>query len=95
MRQAQIELSEAPLPPGTDTPPNTGLLEIQVPEGTSIRVDGEYLGMGPGRRVPLAPGEHQLTLGDAPPQPVSIKLGQRTLAVVAGGASSAQKPGSP
>jgi DNA-binding response OmpR family regulator len=91
----QIELTESALPPGTDTPPNTGLLEIQVPDGTAIRVDGEYLGMGPGRRVPLPPGAHQLTLGDAPPQSVMIKLGQRTLAVVTGAASAAQKPGSP
>jgi DNA-binding response OmpR family regulator len=91
----QIELSESALPAGTDTPPNTGLLEVQVPDGTAIRVDGEYLGMGPARRVPLSPGEHQLTLGDAPARAVSIKLGQRTLAVVTGGADAAQKSGSP
>jgi DNA-binding response OmpR family regulator len=91
----QLELSESALPPGTDTPPNTGLLEVQVPDGTAIRVDGEYLGMGPARRVPLSPGEHQLTLGDAPARVVTIKLGQRTQAVVAGSADAAQKSGSP
>ncbi|HEY6081668.1 MAG TPA: response regulator [Polyangiaceae bacterium] len=89
----RIELTDSPLPPGTDVPPSTGLLEIQVPDGTAIRVDGEYLGMGPGRRVPLAPGPHQLALGDAPPEPVTIKLGQRTLAVATSG--SARPSGSP
>ena len=78
----------SPLPPGIDVPPGNGLLEIQVPDGTAIRVDGEYLGMGPGRRVPLPPGEHQLTLGDAPAQTVTVKLGQRTLAVAPGSASA-------
>jgi CheY-like chemotaxis protein len=80
--------AESPLPPGTDVPPGNGLLEIQVPDGTAIRVDGEYLGMGPGRRVPLPPGEHQLMLGDAPAQTVTVKLGQRTLAVAPGSASA-------
>lgn len=77
----QVTTSDSPLPPGTDVPSGHGLLEIQVPEGTAIRVDGEYLGMGPARRVPLAPGEHALTLGDTPAQTVTVKLGQRTLAV--------------
>jgi hypothetical protein len=82
------------LPPGTDLPPNNGLLDIQVPAGTAIRVDGEYLGMGPARRVPLTPGAHALTLGDGAPQSVTIKLGQRTLAVV-GSAASPAPAGSP
>jgi DNA-binding response OmpR family regulator len=90
----QITATDSPLPPGTDLPANNGLLEVQVPDGTPIRVDGEYLGMGPGRRVPLAPGSHTLTLGDEAPQAVTIKLGQRTLAVA--GSSSAPAPaGSP
>jgi len=38
----------------------------------AIRVDGEYLGMGPGRRVPLPPGAHELTLGDNPPVTVKV-----------------------
>jgi CheY-like chemotaxis protein len=80
--------TESPLPPGTDVPPGNGLLEIQVADGTAIRVDGEYLGMGPGRRVPLPPGEHQLMLGDAPAQTVTVKVGQRTLAVAPGSASA-------
>ncbi|HYJ07799.1 MAG TPA: hypothetical protein VEX18_02290, partial [Polyangiaceae bacterium] len=84
-----ITTTEAPLPPGTDVPPNNGLLEIQVPDGTAIRVDGEYLGMGPARRVPLAPGPHQLTLGDSPAQSVEVKQGQRTLVVAADGARPA------
>jgi hypothetical protein len=76
-----LTTSESALPPGSDVPAGNGLLEIQVPDGTAIRVDGEYLGMGPARRVPLAPGEHQVALGDGAPQAVTIKLGQRTLAV--------------
>jgi DNA-binding response OmpR family regulator len=84
-----ITTTEAPLPPGTDVPPNNGLLELQVPDGTAIRVDGEYLGMGPARRVPLAPGPHQLTLGDSPAQSVEVKQGQRTLVVAADGARPA------
>jgi hypothetical protein len=84
-----ITITEAPLPPDTDMPPNNGLLEIQVPDGTAIRVDGEYLGMGPARRVPLAPGAHQLALGDSPAQSVEVKQGQRTVVVVADGAQPA------
>jgi len=86
--------SDSPLPPGTDVPAGHGLLEIKVAEGTAIRVDGEYLGMGPTRRVPLGPGAHQLTLGDGAPQNVLVKAGQRTLAVAAA-ASAAAPAGSP
>jgi hypothetical protein len=89
-----VTLTETALPAGTDLPPNSGLLDLQVPAGTAIRVDGEYLGMGPARRVPLTPGTHSLVLGDAEPQTVNIKLGQRTLAVL--GSSAAPAPaGSP
>lgn len=91
----QITATDSPLPPGTDVPANSGLLEIQVPDGTAIRVDGEYLGMGPGRRVPLAPGAHALVLGEAAPQTVTIKVGQRTLAVAAGAAATPAPAGSP
>ena len=90
----QITATDSPLPPGTDVPAGNGLLEIQVPDGTAIRVDGEYLGMGPGRRVPLTPGAHQVTLGDTAPQAVTVKVGQRTLAVAAS-ASSPAPAGSP
>jgi CheY-like chemotaxis protein len=93
-KEPPLTTSESALPPGTDVPPGNGLLEIQVPDGTAIRVDGEYLGMGPGRRVPLAPGAHQVTLGDAAPQTVAVKAGQRTLAVAAA-ASAAAPAGSP
>lgn len=87
--QLQITTSDSALPPGTDLPAGNGLLEIQVPDGTAIRVDNEYLGMGPGRRVPLPPGPHSVSLGDAPPQTVTIKAGQRTLAAAAGAATPA------
>lgn len=86
--KALVTTTELPLPPGTEVPPGNGMLEVQVLDGTSIRVDGEYLGMGPSRRVPLPPGEHQLTLGDAPAQMVTIKAGLRTLAVAPGSASA-------
>lgn len=89
-----IEITESPLPPGTDLPAGNGLLDVQVPAGTAIRVDGEYLGMGPARRVPLSPGPHTLLLGDGPAQTVNIKLGQRTLAVM-GSAASPAPAGSP
>ncbi|HVY28029.1 MAG TPA: response regulator [Polyangiaceae bacterium] len=85
----QITTTDSALPPGTDLPAGNGLLEIQVPDGTPIRVDNEYLGMGPGRRVPLTPGPHSVSLGDAPPQTVTIKAGQRTLAAAAGAATPA------
>ncbi|HXK20024.1 MAG TPA: hypothetical protein VNG33_19570, partial [Polyangiaceae bacterium] len=76
----QFMSMETPLPDGTDVPAGNGLLEIKVPDGTAIRVDGEYLGMGPGRRVPLPAGSHELTLGDNPPLTVKVTAGQRTLA---------------
>jgi hypothetical protein len=83
-----ITTSESPLPPGGDVPAGHGLLEIQVPDGTAIRVDGEYLGMGPARRVPLKPGQHQLVLADGDAQTVTIKVGQRTLAAARGPAGT-------
>ena len=89
----QLTTTESALPPGIDVPPGNGLLEIQVPDGTAIRVDGEYLGMGPARRVPLAPGTHQLALGSGTPQSVLVTAGQRTLAVAA--SASAAPAGSP
>ena len=88
-----LTTTDSALPPGTDVPAGNGLLEIQVPDGTAIRVDGEYLGMGPGRRVPLVPGTHQLALGDGAAQSVIVKAGQRTLAVAA--PASAAPAGSP
>ena len=87
--ESQLTVTDAPMPPGTDVPAGHGLLEIQVPEGTGIRVDGEYLGMGPARRVPLSPGAHQLTLGNGVPQSVLVKAGQRTLAIAAKGSAAA------
>jgi hypothetical protein len=90
----QVTLTDSVLPAGTDIPAGNGLLEIQVPDGTAIRVDGEYLGMGPARRVPVTPGAHALALGDGPAQTVTIKLGQRTLASV-GSASPPAPAGSP
>ncbi|HYP86584.1 MAG TPA: response regulator [Polyangiaceae bacterium] len=89
-----ITLSDGALPAGVDLPAGNGLLDIQVPDGTAIRVDGEYLGMGPARRVPLTPGPHALALGDAAPQTVTIKQGLRTLAAV-GSASAPAPVGSP
>jgi len=89
----QFTSAQTALPPGTDVPAGNGLLEISVPDGTAIRVDGEYLGMGPGRRVPLSPGSHQVTLGDAPPVTVTITSGQRTLASLT--ASATTPVGSP
>jgi hypothetical protein len=88
-----LTTTESALPPGTDVPAGSGLLEVQVPDGTAIRVDGEYLGMGPGRRVPLTPGPHQLALGEGAPQSVSVKAGQRTLVVAA--TAAAAPAGSP
>jgi DNA-binding response OmpR family regulator len=79
----QFMTMETDIPPGTDVPGGDGLLELKVPDGTAIRVDGEYLGMGPGRRVPLPPGPHELILGDNPPLTVTITTGQRLLAHLA------------
>jgi DNA-binding response OmpR family regulator len=89
-----IALTESALPPGTDVPAGDGMLDLRVPDGTAIRVDGEYLGMGPARRVPLSPGPHTLTLGDGAPQTVTIKSGQSTLAAV-GSATAPAPAGSP
>ena len=58
-------------------------------DGTAIRVDGDFVGNGPGRRVPLTPGQHQLLLGDGVTQEVSVKKGQRTLVVATDGSAPA------
>jgi hypothetical protein len=84
----QVVTTQTPLPPDAGVPKGNGLLEIQVPEGTPIRVDGEYLGMGPARRVPLPPGQHELTFGDGPPLTVTVTLGERTLTSLASGTTT-------
>jgi hypothetical protein len=73
-------------------PAGNGLLEVQVPDGTGIKVDGLFVGKGPSRRVALAAGDHTLVLGDSPEQTVTVKLGLRTLAVTGSAAAPAGSP---
>ncbi len=84
-----VRTSESPLPPDSGVAAGSGLLEVEVPEATAIRVDGEYLGMGPKRRVPLLPGPHELGLGDGIVSTVAVRAGVRTLAVATPSGSEA------
>ncbi|MEB2311220.1 MAG: response regulator [Sorangiineae bacterium] len=58
-------LTELPLPPGFELGEGKGLLEVNTPGDEVIYVDGTFVGRGPLRRVPLAPGSHTVKTGDA------------------------------
>jgi DNA-binding response OmpR family regulator/HPt (histidine-containing phosphotransfer) domain-containing protein len=51
-----------PIPPEHRVPAQMGLLEIRADAKHIIYVSGEFQGPGPVRLVPLAPGQHQVTL---------------------------------
>jgi len=59
-RPAALEpkIEELPIPPGMVVPEDKGLLEVDTAGKHGIYVDGTFVGRGPLRQVPLAPGSH-------------------------------------
>jgi len=82
---ARVEALE--LPPGFVVSDGKGLLEIVTPGRESIYVGGTFVGRGPTRRVPLAPGPQRIEIrtdDGARQQTVELPAGRR-LRVAFGG----------
>ncbi len=70
-----------PLPSGMDVPSGMGLLEVQTPGPVVLYVDGDFVGRGPLRRVPLSPGRHELAIGEGAERsalPIELTAASRT-----------------
>ena len=77
----QPTLQDLDVPPGVAVAGDKGLLEVDLGAKHAVYVDGAFVGRGPLRRVPLAPGNHQVLLklpeGEVTVQ-AEIKAGRRT-----------------
>ncbi|MBN1611234.1 MAG: response regulator [Polyangiaceae bacterium] len=62
-----VQPQTLPLPPGVTVAAGQGLLEVQTGARHAIYVDGEFVGRGPSRRIPVPAGRHEvrLSLGGA------------------------------
>jgi CheY-like chemotaxis protein len=62
-----VEPQTLPLPPGVTVAAGQGMLEVQTGARHAIYVDGEFVGRGPSRRIPVPAGHHEvrLSLGGA------------------------------
>jgi hypothetical protein len=58
---AAMATEVVPLPPGMAWP-GKGLLEVVTSEDELVYVDGVFTGRGPLRRVPVTPGEHEVSI---------------------------------
>ncbi len=55
-----VKVEDLPLPPGVPVAKDKGLLEVETGGRQVIYVDGVFVGHGPLRRIPLAPGDHEV-----------------------------------
>ena len=55
-----VNVEDMPLPPGVPIAKDKGLLEVETGGRQVIYVDGVFVGHGPLRRIPLAPGDHEV-----------------------------------
>jgi len=72
-----------PLPPGLAWP-GKGLLEVVTSEDELVYVDGVFTGRGPLRRVPVTPGEHEVSIrkeGSERHGTAAVELGRTTRAL--------------
>ncbi|MCC6213227.1 MAG: response regulator [Polyangiaceae bacterium] len=75
------QVTELELPPGVTVPAGQGLLEVVGTPAHSLYVDGSFMGKGPMRRLPVAPGAHQVSLrtdGDELGATAEVVAGRRT-----------------
>lgn len=59
---------------------DAGLVEVLTPGGTLVYVDGNFVGAGPLRRVPVNPGKHDVRVGQgasAHTRSVDVRAGRR------------------
>jgi hypothetical protein len=73
--------SEDDLPPGAEVPSGFGLLEVEAPPRTAVRVDGVIAGSGPFVASVARPGYHEVRVGDSghdTKHVVEVRAGKRT-----------------
>ncbi len=78
---AALSSEEGDLPADAVIDADKGLLEVEIGDKRAIYVDGTFVGLGPRRRVPLAPGKHEVKLregGDETTHAVEIRAGRST-----------------
>ena len=76
----------APLPPGMAWP-GKGLIEVVTSEDELVYVDGVFTGRGPLRRVPVTPGEHEVSIrkeGSMRQGTANVEPGRTTRAIFRG-----------
>jgi len=76
----------APLPPGMAWP-GKGLIEVVTSEDELVYVDGVFTGRGPLRRVPVTPGEHEVSIrkeGSMRQGTAKVEPGRTTRAIFRG-----------
>ena len=56
-----MHVKELPMPEGLSWP-GKGLIEVVTSEDELIYVDGVFTGRGPLRRIPVGPGDHEITI---------------------------------
>jgi hypothetical protein len=77
---------QAELPPGMAWP-GKGLLEVVTSEDELVYVDGVFTGRGPLRRVPVTPGEHEVSIrkeGSVRQGTATVESGRTTRAIFRG-----------
>lgn len=80
-----LQVEQTKMPEGLSWP-GKGLIEVVTAEDELIYVDGVFTGRGPLRRVPVSPGEHELSIkqnGSARTGTVTVDLDRCTRAVFA------------
>lgn len=79
--EMQVEI--APMPDGLSWP-GKGLIEVVTSEEEVIYVDGVFTGRGPLRRIPVSPGEHEVSIrtgGTKRGGTVQVEINKNTRAV--------------
>jgi hypothetical protein len=75
------KIEDLPIPSGMVVPDDKGLLEVDTAGKHGIYVDGTFVGRGPLRHVPLAPGSHAVRAeldADQLNATVDVKKGRRS-----------------
>jgi CheY-like chemotaxis protein len=69
------------LPPRAEVPPGYGLIEVEAPAGTPVRIDGAIAGLGPAASLVAAPGSHEVRVeldGHSTQEVIEVRPGKTT-----------------
>ncbi len=83
--KVEPRVERLPVPSGIEVPSGMGLLEVETSGPVVLYVDGDFVGRGPLRRVPLAPGRHELAIGEGVERtalPIELSASTRTRVMV-------------